>query len=174
MDFDLFKEVILGDVSTIIFGYSRYLTKDYIKRFIEKSICSISTNCDDLPIISKSSIPITNYPRLEYFRRFFNNNKIIVLTPFHEGYSFEFFRHNWDKNQQGGYDTMWIGTQQDYDGCIASMKNFIKLVPGTKMLFVKTTIGGTTVETDVTSTYDDGYCPILYVIRDAVKSIRSF
>lgn len=156
MDFNLFKKVILGDVSSIIFGYSRLYAK-YIGNVLENSHCDVIPG---IPPIIKG-----------FFSQYFSNKQMIVLIPFDENgnrlnQTFQFFSHDWNN----GYNTRWVGSKQDYDECLDEMKYFMELVPTSRLSFVRI-FNGSLISVGDNVTWECGYCPLLYVDRDAVKSL---
>lgn len=107
MEFSLFKEVILGDVSSIIFGYSRLFTRQYLRCVIENSDCDHYN-----PYPTESPFDFIGQHRIgiSYSKRnygsndlhpesFFSSEQYIVLVPFNEdGYPcsgmFEFCKYS--------------------------------------------------------------------------------
>lgn len=161
MDFYLFKEVILGDVSSIIFGYSRVYAK-YIGNVLENSHCEVIYG-----------IPPTIK---DFFSQYFSNKQTIVLIPFDENgdmlnQKFQFFAHDWNNGYYSvGYNTRWVGSRKDYDKCLDEMKYFMELVPTSRLSFVRVS-NGSLISVGDNVAWECGYCPLLYVDRNDVKGL---
>lgn len=176
MDFYLFKQVLFGDVSSIIFHYSRLFTEQYVKQVLQLCDCGYYT-CHpyEHPINYLGHEFMTANEKGEpddgmgmSLKSFFSNPNVTVLVPFdRRGYRVnELFEFNsWSGYDQGSFThhtIMWNGKKKDYYKCLKNMRRFSRFVHSSTLIIVKINDDGT-IKFNWGLDYKPGYCPLLFV-----------
>lgn len=173
MDFYLFKQVLLGDVSSIIFHYSRLFTEQYVKRVIRMCDCGYRTEHPyEHPItyLGHEFMTADEKEKSECgmgmsLKSFFSNPLVNVLVPFdRRGYPmdglFEFT--SWGGIYADHHTIMWRGKRKDYYKCLKNMRRFSRFVHSSTLIIVKID-GEGTINFNWGLDYKPGYCPLLFV-----------